>query len=116
MRKSLKALYICNMETVNRVRLRENSDKLKRMSDLMKVMGNSSRLAIVDLLIEQNRLPVGDISQELDLSQSSTSQHLKALERIGALESEREGTFIFYKIKNHLLETLISCANECTDC
>ena len=82
----------------------------------MKVMGNPTRLAIVDLLLEQDRLPVGDISQELKISQSSTSQHLKALERIGALDSERQGTFIFYMIKNPLLQTLISCANDCTDC
>jgi ArsR family transcriptional regulator len=104
------------METVNIVRLRESDHKLKRMSELMKVMGNPSRLAIVDLLIERGRLPVGDISHEVHISQSSTSQHLKALERIGALESERQGTFIFYKIKNPLIKTLISCANECTDC
>ncbi|MFK7972743.1 MAG: ArsR/SmtB family transcription factor [Bacteroidia bacterium] len=83
---------------------------------MMKVIGHPSRLAIVDLLLEKGRLPVGDITDMIEISQSSTSQHLKALERVGALESEREGTFIFYTIKNPTISMLVDCVNQCADC
>lgn len=104
------------METIEVGRLREDTAKLKRMSDMMKVMGHTSRLSIVDLLLEEGTLPVGDIADAIGISQSNTSQHLKALEGVGAVLGDRRGTYIYYSIKNPMVETLVNCVNQCTAC
>lgn len=96
--------------------IRANEKKLKRISTLMKTIGHPSRLAIIDLLLEKGRLPVRTISDTIGISQSNTSQHLKALENIDAINSEREGTSIFYQIENQGLEKLLACVNTCVDC
>ncbi|MDB4286195.1 metalloregulator ArsR/SmtB family transcription factor [bacterium] len=96
--------------------LRENANKLRRISRMMKTIGNESRLAIIELLIDRGRLPVREISEVIDISQSSTSQHLKALENVGAIGSEREGTSIYYSIENTGMEKLLACMHTCADC
>ena len=96
--------------------IRNDSKKLKRISNLMKTIGHPSRLAIVDLLLEKGRMPVKAISESIGISQSNTSQHLKALEVIEAISSEREGTSIFYQIENQGLNKLLQCVNECANC
>lgn len=96
--------------------LNEDQDKLKRISRMMKTIGHPSRLLIVDLLLKRGKLPVRDISETIDISQSNTSQHLKALEDIEILYSERQGTSVFYGILNMSVAKLMKCVNECASC
>lgn len=104
--------------TVNspRFTIRFNDEKLKRISRLMKTIGHPSRLKIVDLLIEKGKMSVGEIAETLELKQSNTSQHLKALEDINALYSAREGTSVYYDIATDSLKKLLGCVNECISC
>ena len=96
--------------------LRTDKDKLKRIARLMKTVGHPSRLAIVELLLERGKLSVKEIYEEVAISQSNASQHLKALEDIDVLDSERIGKNIYYHIKNPTIDKLLTCVNECTDC
>lgn len=96
--------------------LNEDQDKLKRISRMMKTIGHPSRLLIVDLLLKLGKLPVRDISETIDISQSNTSQHLKALEDIEILYSERQGTSVYYGILNMSVAKLMQCVNECASC
>ena len=96
--------------------LRTDSDKVKRVARLMKTVGHPSRLKIVELLIEKERLPVRDIFAAIEISQSNASQHLRALEEVGVLESKRDGKSIYYEIKNKTITKLLQCVNECADC
>ena len=96
--------------------LRTDLDKLKRVARLMKTVGHPSRLKIIELLIEKHTLPVREIYEAIDISQSNASQHLKSLEDVGVLTSTREGKNIFYEIKNKTIIKLLDCVNECTEC
>lgn len=96
--------------------LRTDLDKLKRVARLMKTVGHPSRLKIIELLIEKQTLPVREIYEAIDISQSNASQHLKSLEDVGVLTSTREGKNIFYEIKNKTIIKLLDCVNECTEC
>jgi DNA-binding transcriptional ArsR family regulator len=97
-------------------KLREDEDKLKRIARTMKTIGHPSRLMIVELLLEKGKLPVKEIYECVNISQSNASQHLKALEDIGILSSEREGKNICYRVQNMTVDKLLQCVNECTDC
>ena len=96
--------------------LRTDKDKLKRIARLMKTVGHPSRLAIVELLLERGKLSVKEIYEEISISQSNASQHLKALEDIDILESERIGKNICYSVRNMNVSKLLACVNECTNC
>lgn len=97
-------------------KLREDSDRTKRIANTMKTIGHPSRLLIIELLLEKGKMPVKEIYEAVDISQSNASQHLKALENIGVLTSEREGKNICYSVQNMTVERLLQCVGECTDC
>ncbi|TAE53595.1 MAG: ArsR family transcriptional regulator [Bacteroidetes bacterium] len=89
--------------------------RVKRIARMMKTVGHPSRLMIVELLLERGRLPVKDIYEAIDISQSNASQHLKALEEVGVLRSEREGKNIFYQIGNEKISHVLACVGDFTE-
>lgn len=101
------------METIS---LRTDPDKLKRVARLMKTVSHPVRLSIVDLLLEKGGLSVTEIYESVGISQSNASQHLKALEDVGVLRSDRNGKSIQYCIQNQQIAHLLQCVNECTSC
>jgi DNA-binding transcriptional ArsR family regulator len=90
--------------------------KVNRISRLLKALSNPGRLAIVDLLLEKHQLSVNEIAEQTQLSQSHASQHLKQLEEIGLLISERDGKHMYYRIHNQAISQLLACINKCADC
>ncbi|MFK7920465.1 MAG: ArsR/SmtB family transcription factor [Bacteroidia bacterium] len=101
------------METIS---LRTDPDKLKRVARLMKTVSHPARLSIIDLLLERGAMNVTDIYENVGISQSNASQHLKALEDVGVLASDRDGKSILYQILNQQIAQLLQCVNECTTC
>lgn len=77
-------------------------------AELFRVLGHPARLRILELLRDGER-SVGELQLALELDSSGTSQHLSALRKQGLLESQREGTSVFYRVKDprtfQLLET-----------
>ncbi|MCI4671309.1 MAG: metalloregulator ArsR/SmtB family transcription factor [Bacteroidia bacterium] len=104
------------METIEVLTIRKDKEKLRRIANLMKTIGHPARLAIIDLLLEKGRLPVKEIHESIEISQSNASQHLKALENLDVLRSEREGKNIFYRIHKMPVKTLLECVNHCDEC
>jgi ArsR family transcriptional regulator len=63
----------------------------------MKALADETRLRILGILVGQ-RLSVNEIIEVLSMGQSRVSRHLKILLDAGLLESERDGTRIYYGI------------------
>jgi len=55
---------------------------------------------------------VGSLQDELDLDSSSTSQHLAALRGQGLVESRKEGTSVFYRVKDPRTLELLELAKQ----
>ncbi len=96
--------------------LRTDTAKLKRVARVMKTISHPARLAIVELLLEQGPLAVKTIYEQIGISQSNASQHLKALEDVEVLTSERSGKQILYHVSNPTVPKLLDCVQECVDC
>lgn len=90
--------------------------KLKRVARVMKTISHPARLAIVELLLEHGPLPVKQIYSHIGISQSNASQHLKALEDVSVLSSERNGKKILYHVSNPNVSRLLDCVQACADC
>jgi DNA-binding transcriptional ArsR family regulator len=77
----------------------ENFNKVQnRIAELAKAIGHPARIAILEILIKRNACICNDIVEELPLSQSTISQHLKALKEVGLIKGDIEGTSICYCI------------------
>ncbi len=79
---------------------------IKEKSKIFALLGNDTRLKIIILFLQIDRMCVCDLSDVLGMNQSPISQHLRKLKDGGVLESKREGMTIFYyiplRIKNIL--------------
>jgi DNA-binding transcriptional ArsR family regulator len=76
----------------------EFSVKDNRISKYAKALAHPARIAILKFLAKKAACPCGDIVEELPLSQSTVSQHLKELKEAGLIKGEIEGAKVCYCI------------------
>ncbi len=74
------------------------TNQQNQLADYAKAFAHPARVAIVQFLIRRNACVCGDIVDELPLSQSTVSQHLKELKRIGVVQGVIEGPSVCYCI------------------
>ncbi|MFK7900879.1 MAG: ArsR/SmtB family transcription factor [Cyclobacteriaceae bacterium] len=71
------------------------ADQLE-FAQLAKALAHPARIAIIDYLIKQKNCVCGDIVGQLPLAQSTVSQHLKELKKVGLIKGEVEGVKVCY--------------------
>jgi ArsR family transcriptional regulator len=88
----------------------------KKAVALLTALAQEHRLKIFRLLVWRgpSGLPAGEIASEVGISPTSTSFHLKELERTGLLRSTREGRFIRYAVSIEAMRQLLGFLTE--DC
>jgi DNA-binding transcriptional ArsR family regulator len=74
------------------------SVKDNRVATYAKALAHPARVAILRLLAKRQACMCGDIVEELPLSQSTVSQHLKELKLAGLIKGEIEGPRVCYCI------------------
>lgn len=72
--------------------------KDNKIAKYAKALGHPARIAILQLLIKKQACVCGDIVDELPLSQSTVSQHLKELKEAGLIKGDIEGAKVCYCI------------------
>lgn len=80
-------------------------------ADFFRTLGHPARVRILELLRDGERT-VGDLQAALELDSSGTSQHLSILRRAGLLQSRREGTSVYYCVKDPRTFQLLEVARE----
>lgn len=97
----------------------EMQEHAAEAANLMKALGNESRLMILCLLIEGER-SVSDLNEIIPLSQSALSQQLARLRQEGLVETRREAQTIYYSLTDgpadrviHLLHDIYCGPSEC---
>lgn len=68
-----------------------------RASALMKTLGHPGRLMILCNLAE-GESAVGDLAEELEMSQSALSQHLMRMRSEGLVATRRESQTVYYRL------------------
>ena len=69
-----------------------------RLAELAKALGHPARIAILKILMEKNSCICGTIVELLPLSQSTVSQHLKELKKVGLVRGDVDGPRVCYCI------------------
>lgn len=87
-------------------------------ADFFRVLGHPARVRLLQLLRDGER-SVGALRDAIELDASSTSQHLAALRGQGLVESRKEGTSVFYRVRDprtlevlELAKQIISASRE----
>lgn len=72
------------------------------LAAITKALGHPARIAIVQYLIQQKACVCGELVDELPLSQSTVSQHLKELKNTGLIKGTIEGPSVCYCINDEV--------------
>lgn len=72
--------------------------KENKIAAYAKALAHPARIAILQVLIKKNSCICGDIVEELPLSQSTVSQHLKELKEAGLIKGDIDGKKVCYCI------------------
>lgn len=94
--------------------------KENRIAELAKAIGHPARVAILNRLAQEKGCFCGDLVEVVPLSQSTISQHLKALKDAGVITGNGNGKSTCYCINEktwnetvQLLTSLFSNINKC---
>lgn len=68
----------------------------RELSALAKALGHPARVRILRLLAERRECVCGTIVDEIDLAQSTVSQHLAVLKEAGLIQGEVDGPRVCY--------------------
>jgi ArsR family transcriptional regulator len=71
-------------------------------ADIMKSLADSTRLKIVELLLERPQ-NVQDLNSSLQVEATLLSHHLRVLKEVGLVECERRGRFVTYQLSPRLV-------------
>jgi ArsR family transcriptional regulator len=90
-----------------RKRARQTDDlTLRRLEAVFSGLADRTRLKILKLLAKEE-LCACEVMAALDLTQPTASHHLGILERSGLVASRREGKWVFYRIADAKVESLL---------
>lgn len=81
------------------------------LAELFKVFGDSTRVKILSALIlgEQN---VGDLAEQLNLTQTACSHQLRVLKNNKLVRSRREGKAIYYSLSDGHVKSILEIGLE----
>ena len=88
------------------------SDELLVLAaDKFRMLGDATRLAILRCLMEVNEANVTEIVAGTGRELANVSKHLKLLAEAGLISRRKEGSFVFYKLDDPVLQKI--CALVC---
>lgn len=80
-------------------------------AELFKALGHPARIRVLELLSEGER-SVGDMQPAVGIELSHLSQQLAVLRRAGLVTARKEGTTVFYAIKDPAAVELLAVAKR----
>ncbi len=86
-------------------------DKTHLQAEILKTLGQPTRLKIIDLL-RNGECCVCEIFPAIDEEQSNTSRHLNLMVSSGILFRRKEGVKIFYAVKHPEILEIVDLATQ----
>ncbi|OKZ57790.1 MAG: hypothetical protein BHV97_02520 [Clostridium sp. CAG:349_48_7] len=79
---------------------------LTELSDLFSVLSDSTRIKILSAICI-SEMCVGDLSEMLDMNQTTVSHQLKILRSTGVVTARRDGKTIYYSLANMIIPEIM---------
>ncbi len=79
---------------------------------VLKALAHPARLMIVDQLSAHGRRCVCELQQTVGSDMSTVSRHLAILKNAGIVQSEKEGTTVYYRLRISCLGRFFQCVES----
>lgn len=83
-----------------------SAEQSATIAPMFKALGDPVRLRLVSMIASTSEACVCDLTDAFELSGPTISHHLKVLRETGLVESERRGTWVYYRIRPDALRQL----------
>jgi ArsR family transcriptional regulator len=80
-------------------------------AELFKTLAHPVRVRALEQLIDGER-SVSELASQIDVELSHLSQQLAVLRKAGIVETRRDGTNVFYSVKDHHIDEIFSVARD----
>jgi predicted transcriptional regulator len=100
------------MNTMTNNKFDEFTDEQQLLANIGKVLSHPARIAIIQLLSQKREIRTGNISDELPISRTTVSQHLKALKEMGIIKGTIDGLMIHYCLDMVKLDQMKNAYNN----
>ncbi|MDM8365805.1 ArsR/SmtB family transcription factor [Bacillus thuringiensis] len=87
--------------------LNMDSHDYEQSANILRVLGHSIRLEIMHTLLRKGPLNVSQLWREVELPQSTVSQHLNKLKSLKLVSYDRKGLEVFYRVDNPMVIKII---------
>ncbi|MEI6748195.1 MAG: ArsR/SmtB family transcription factor [Bacteroidales bacterium] len=87
----------------------------QELANIAKALSHPARIAIIQLLAEKREIKTGNISDDLPISRTTVSQHLKALKEMGIINGTIDGLKIHYCLDMEKLDQMKKACNKFFD-
>lgn len=84
----------------------------ERVADLFKVLGDPTRVLILQALIGADELCVHELAAAVNMSPSAVSHHLRILRHFDLIRHRRDGREVYYRPHDEHVEQLIGVCSE----
>lgn len=98
------------------------TEEQNALATVARAIAHPARVAILHILLKENRCINSDLVKELGLAQATISQHLRELKEIGLIRGTIEGSSMSYCIHSEnwkkvetLFATLFEGHNPCSE-
>lgn len=91
-----------------------DEDKVIDLSELFKIFGDSTRIKIINILID-NELCVNDISNKINVSQSAVSHQLRILKNAKLVKYRKEANLTYYSLDDDHIDKIFKIGCEHID-
>lgn len=88
-----------------------NEEKSIDLSELFKIFGDSTRIKIINVLLEEE-LCVNDISKRINVSQSAVSHQLRILKSSKLVKYRKEANMIYYSLDDEHVKKIFELGCE----
>ena len=88
------------------------AERAQEAEDLLKRMANKNRLMVLCVLAEGGELSVGQLNEQVPLSQSALSQHLSVLREAGLVKTRRASQTIYYTLGDERTEIILQSLHK----
>lgn len=105
--------YLLSDQMVNNVQFyMPKEKKLRNLADFFSMFADPTRLKIISAL-SMSEMCVSDISNILNINQTTVSHQLKTLKSLGLVKYRRDGKIIYYSLIDKLINDCLLVGVDC---
>jgi ArsR family transcriptional regulator len=83
-----------------------SADQAETVANLLKALSDPIRLRLMSIIAAGEETCVCDLTTPFEVSQPTISHHLKVLREAGLVDSERRGTWVWYRARREALDAV----------